>query len=49
MIDNLKEFLNFPTSETKEYKTFQKYLIKFDNENLSTSENEKYFYNTLIK
>ena len=49
MIDNLKEFLNFPTSETKEYKTFQKYLIKFDNENLSTSENEKNFYNTLIK
>ena len=49
MIDNFKDFLNFPTSKTKEYKTFQKYLIKFDKENLSTSENEKIFYQTLIK
>ena len=49
MLDNLNEFMEFPTVDSDMYKNFQKNLIKFDEENLNTKENEKYFYNTIIK
>ena len=49
MLDNLNEFMEFPTVDSDMYKNFQKNLIKFDEENLNTKENEKYFYNAIIK
>ena len=49
MLDNLDQFLDFPNTETEDYKNFQKNLIKFDEENLNTEKNEKIFYDTIVK